>query len=138
MWCIAECGIRVAVCLAKFLDDVRELAGVCPRRLGLYRLLAIDNWIKRLILDPNEAGCVLRRIAGLGNNHGDGLADENHFIFRQGKWGDVRWQHIEAQFERHTVLSQLRPHIVESQHRADARGSARRTCVDRPDLRMRE
>ena len=63
--------------------DVRAEVRELQRRAGCHRLLHVDDGGQRVVVDLHEVRGVGGGRRALGDDHGDGLADEPHPVGRQ-------------------------------------------------------
>jgi len=109
------------------------------RRARGQRLFRCGDGKKRLVFDRNPLGRVLGEIDALGDDKGDGVADEHRAVLRERR--ARRHEHRRAvaalpRNDRARAAEFLRRPIFARQHREHARHLPRRADVDRADTRM--
>ena len=80
---LAEGGVDIAVGEMLARGNVVGMAQVGARRAGLQRRLTVGDGVQGLPVDDHPIRPVLRRVAAVGDDHGNGLADEADLVGRQ-------------------------------------------------------
>ena len=77
---LAKALVNIAPSQAVFQQKISAALFVQNRRAGRQRFSGIENRRQRLILDVNFFQGALRRAQIFGDNHGDKIAVEAHFV----------------------------------------------------------
>ena len=102
-----ERGIRIAAGDRPGERDVRADVGMQLRRTGHRRLLGIDDGAERIVVDVDQIERVARRLARLGDDERDAVADVAHRVD-----GEQRMRrHLEVAV-RHHPGARHRIHLV--------------------------
>ena len=122
---------------------IRDLVGNDRVRgqLAAHRRRALDPAIGRrrqhIVIDRDQRGSVFGKIAILGDDDGDRLADEGDFAVSQRKRPALVKLGAGIRRPHHAPLPERRREIVEREHRDHARLCAGRSGIDAADQCMR-
>ena len=125
-----ERGVRIAVCEAAPVRDVRAQLVMQQRRALFHRPLRVDGGLQRLILDLDKVERVLGDIAVLGDDHRHRLADKAHLVDGDRVVGD-------GDLDDARDRARDRGHLGARDDAGDARQGARLGGIDIHDARMR-
>ena len=134
---IGERGGGVAIAELELGAEIVPALGMAQPRAGGQRVAAVRRGGQDFVVDFDRGGGVLGLVAGLGEHHGDRLANETDFLVLQQtlleRLGDRRVGHL----ERRPDVAQPGRQIGRGDDFEDPRHGFRRGGVDTPDAGMR-
>ena len=131
-----ERGAAVAVFGAYFLDDVVARVAMRGGGAGGERVPAVGDRRERLVLDVHQRCRVLRRVARIGDDDGDGFADVHRLVFRHHQWLRRLGKVPGAMVGRDDVGGEDRGQVRPGEHRPHPGKLARGGGIDGHDTGM--